>query len=112
MVKYLDGVFHALADPSRRLMLERLGRGPATVSELARPLPMSLPAVVQHLEVLQSSGLVQTRKTGRVRMCRLNRDALDEAESWFAAQRQQWEKRLDSLGEYLDSSGDEGENSK
>lgn len=112
MVKHLDDVFHALADPSRRLMLERLGRGPATVSELARPLPMSLPAVVQHLQVLQSSGLVQTRKTGRVRMCRLNRDVLDDAESWFAAQHRQWEKRLDSLGEFLDSSGDDGENSR
>ncbi|WP_431280249.1 ArsR/SmtB family transcription factor [Leifsonia poae] len=112
MLKYLDDVFHALADPSRRLMLERLGRGPATVSELARPLQMSLPAVVQHLEVLQNSGLVHSRKTGRVRMCRLNRDALGEAESWFAGQRQQWEKRLDSLGEFLDTSGDEWENSK
>jgi DNA-binding transcriptional ArsR family regulator len=112
MVKYLDEVFRALADPSRRLMLERLGRGPATVSELAQPLPMSLPAVVQHLEVLRSSGLVQTHKTGRVRMCRLNRDALDEAESWFAGQRQQWEKRMDSLGEFLDASGDEWENSR
>ncbi|KQR51500.1 ArsR family transcriptional regulator [Leifsonia sp. Leaf336] len=107
MLKHLDDVFHALADPSRRQMVERLGRGPATVSELARPLSISLPAVVQHLQVLQSSGLVQSRKTGRVRMCQLNRDVLDDAESWFAAQRRQWIKRLDNLGEFLDSSDDE-----
>ena len=107
MLKHLDDVFHALADPSRRQMVERLGRGPATVSELARPLSMSLPAVVQHLQVLQSSGLVQSRKTGRVRVCQLNRDVLTDAESWFAAQRRRWEKRLDDLGEFLDSSDDE-----
>jgi len=106
VLKHLDGVFHALADPSRRQMVERLSRGPATVSELARPLAMSLPAVVQHLQVLESSGLVRSRKTGRVRTCRLDRNVLNDAEDWFASQRQQWMKRLDDLGEYLDSSDD------
>lgn len=87
-------------------MVERLARGPATVSELARPLQMSLPGVVQHLGVLEASGLVRSRKKGRVRMCRLDREVFDEAASWFAAQRRQWENRLDSLGEFLDSSDD------
>lgn len=109
MPKYLDDVFHALADPTRRRMVERLARGPATVSELARPLPMSLPSVVQHLQILQSSGLIRTSKTGRVRTCELDHDALDEAASWFAAQRLQWERRLDGLQEFLAASDDEQE---
>jgi len=107
MVKYADAVFHALADPTRRLMVERLAEGPATVSELARPLPMSLPAVVRHLRIQQDSGLVRSSKTGRVRTCRLDRDVFDDAASWFGAQRRHWETRLDRLGEFLDSSDDE-----
>lgn len=94
-------MFHALADPSRRLMLERLSRGPASVSELARPLTMSLPAVVQHLQVLETSGLVRSQKVGRVRTCRLEPDALRAAERWITERRTGWERRLDRLGEHL-----------
>lgn len=96
-----DQMFQALADPSRRAMIERLSRGPASVSELAAPLPMSLPAVVQHLAVLQSSGLIKTRKTGRVRTCTLDASALSRAEQWLSQRREQWERRLDRLGDYL-----------
>jgi len=106
MLKYsdpVDDVFRALSDPTRRLMVERLSSGPATVSELAKPLAMSLPAVVQHLGVLQSSGLVHTRKVGRVRTCRLEMARLRAAEEWFAGQRAAWERRLDRLGDYLAS---------
>ena len=97
----LDGVFHALADPSRRAMVQRLSRGPASVSELAKPLAMSLPAVVQHLQVLEASGLVQTRKTGRVRTCSLDPKALQRAEAWISSRRAAWERNLDRLGAYL-----------
>jgi len=97
----LDDVFHALADPARRGMLERLSRGPATVSELAAPLPMSLPAVVQHLQVLEASGLVRSEKVGRVRTCRIEPQALSPAERWINERRTGWERRLDRLGEYL-----------
>jgi DNA-binding transcriptional ArsR family regulator len=97
----LDLVFHALADPSRRLMIERLSRGPASVSELAQPLTMSLPAVVQHLAVLEASGLVRSEKVGRVRTCRIQPEALRTAEHWIAERRSTWERRLDRLGEYL-----------
>ncbi len=97
----LDRVFQALADPTRRQIVERLSRGPASVSELARPLPISLPAVVQHLQVLEASGLVSTTKVGRVRTCRIEPDALSMAERWIAARRTSWERRLDRLGEFL-----------
>ena len=97
----LDLVFHALADPARRGMVERLSRGPATVSELASPLPMSLPAVVQHLQVLEASGLVRSEKVGRVRTCRIEPQALGSAERWINDRRTTWERRLDRLGEYL-----------
>jgi DNA-binding transcriptional ArsR family regulator len=97
----IDRVFHALADPNRRVIVERLTRGPATVSDLARPLPMSLPAVVQHLEVLQTSGLVRSEKRGRVRTCRLEPEALRPVEQWIGARRSDWERRLDRLGDYL-----------
>jgi DNA-binding transcriptional ArsR family regulator len=97
----LDLMFQALADPARRGMVERLCRGPATVSELAAPLPMSLPAVVQHLKVLESSGLVRSEKTGRVRTCRIDLGALDHAERWLSERRSTWEHRLDRLGGYL-----------
>lgn len=99
----LDDVFHALADPSRRIIVERLSRGPASVSELAAPLPMSLPAVVQHLQVLESSGLVRSEKIGRVRTCHLQLKRLDGAVDWISARRAEWERRLDRLGEYLDA---------
>jgi DNA-binding transcriptional ArsR family regulator len=97
----LDRMFQALADPSRRNMVERLSRGPASVSELARPLAMSLPAVVQHLQVLESSGLVRTEKIGRVRTCRLEPTSLGAAEQWITERRTTWERRLDRLGDYL-----------
>jgi len=82
-------------------MVERLSRGPASVSELARPLAMSLPAVVQHLHVLEDSGLVSSKKVGRVRTCRIEPAALRMTEDWAAQRRESWEERLDRLGEYL-----------
>ena len=94
-------MFQALADPARRGMVERLSRGPASVSELAQPLAMSLSAVVQHLQVLEASGLVQSEKAGRVRTCRVEPAALRRAEQWITARRTSWERRLDRLGEYL-----------
>ena len=96
-----DLVFRALADPTRRSLVERLSRGPASVSELAQPLAMSLPAVVQHLQVLEASGLVHSQKVGRVRTCRLEPAALRTAEQWIAERRTSWERRLDRLGDYL-----------
>jgi DNA-binding transcriptional ArsR family regulator len=97
----LDHVFHALADPTRRIMVERLCRGPASVSELAQPFTMSLPAVVQHLQVLEASGLVLSDKVGRVRTCRIAPAVLRSAEHWMAERRSLWEARLDRLGDYL-----------
>lgn len=88
----LDGVFHALADPSRRSMLERLSRGPASVGELAEPLEMSLPAVLQHLQVLEASGLVRSAKVGRLRICRIEVRALAPAERWMTQRRAVWER--------------------
>jgi len=99
----LDRAFQALADPTRRAMVERLTQGPASVSELKRPLAMSLPAVMQHLGVLETSGLVVSEKSGRVRTCRINLPALVEAERWITDRRLEWARRLDRLGEYLDS---------
>jgi DNA-binding transcriptional ArsR family regulator len=97
----LDLAFQALADPTRRGMLARLSRAPATVSELAAPYRMSLPAVMQHLQMLETSGLVRSEKKGRVRTCRLAPQALAGAEGWIAEQRALWEGRLDRLEEYL-----------
>ena len=97
----LDLVFQALSDPTRRDMVERLSRGSASVSELAKPLAMSLPAVVQHLQVLEASGLVRSEKVGRVRTCRIEPKALSAAEGWINARRLNWESRLDRLGEFL-----------
>lgn len=98
----LDHVFQALADPSRRAVIERLSRGPASVSELAAPLAMSLPAVMQHLSVLEDSGLVRSRKIGRVRTCRIEPKAFSRAEGWIAARRNDWERKLDRLEKFLD----------
>ena len=97
----LDRMFHALADPTRRGMVERLSRGPASVSEHAQPLDMTLSAVVQHLHVLEASGLVRSQKVGRVRTCSIEPMALRRAEQWIAARRTTWERRLDRLGDYL-----------
>ena len=97
----LDLLFHALSDGTRRAMIERLTRGPASVSELAEPLAMSLPAVVQHLAVLEDSGLVRSEKVGRVRTCRMDEKGLSAAERWINDRRCMWEDRLDRLGEIL-----------
>ncbi len=97
----VDQAFHALSDPARRVMVERLARGPASVSELARPLPMTLSAVVQHLAVLEASGLVKTKKVGRVRTCSLDAKTLGAAENWFVDRRAAWERDLDRLEQYL-----------
>lgn len=98
----LDRTFRALADPSRRAIVVTLSRGPASVSELAEPLEMSLPAVVQHLDVLQRGGLVRSEKVGRVRICRLEPAPLRAVEQWIAQHRLTWEERLDRLGDVLD----------
>lgn len=103
----LDRVFQALADPGRRLMVERLSRGPASVSELASPLRISLAAVVQHVQVLEASGLVRSQKIGRTRTCRINPAALRSAESWIAERRSLWERRLDRLGDFLSDADDD-----
>src|SRR5258708_6731654 len=108
----LDLMFQALADPTRRLMVERLSRGPAPVSELAKPLAMSLSAVVPHLQVLQASGLVRSEKIGRVRTCRVEPAALRIAEEWIAVRRAIWDRRLDRLGDYLAAQGDEANDRK
>ena len=97
----LDRLFNALADPARRAMVERLSRGPAPVSELARPLPMSLPAAMQHLGVLEAAGLVRSEKVGRVRTCQIEPGGLSLAEQWINTRRTQWEDGLDRLGAYL-----------
>ena len=97
----LDLMFQALADPSRRAMLDRLCKGPASVSDLAGPFKMSLPAVLQHLQVLEQSGLVKTEKLGRVRTCSVETKALRSVEQWINARRTTWEARFDRLGAYL-----------
>jgi DNA-binding transcriptional ArsR family regulator len=101
-----DRLFQALADPTRRAIVERLARGPVSVSDLARPLPMSLAAVVQHLQVLEGGGLVRSEKSGRVRTCRLEPTGLRAAEDWIRTQRTSWEERLDRLGDYLTDTPD------
>lgn len=105
----LDLVFQALADPTRRAVVERLSQGPASVSELAAPLAMSLPAVMQHLSVLEASGLVASEKVGRVRTCRIEPAALQTVESWVAQRRAGWERRLDRLGQYLARTADDAD---
>jgi DNA-binding transcriptional ArsR family regulator len=97
----LDRLFHALADPARRAMVERLAQGPASVSELAKPFAMSLPAVVQHLQVLEASGLVRSAKAGRVRTCEIEPAALQQIERWILERRRLWERRFDRLADYL-----------
>ena len=97
----LDLTFQALADPTRRGMVERLAQGPASVSELAQPFAMSLPAIVQHLAVLEAGGLVRSEKVGRVRTCRIEPAALSLAERWIDQRRAEWERRFDRLGDHL-----------
>lgn len=98
----VDRVFHALGDPARRAMIDRLSRGPASVSELAVPFDMTLAAVVQHVQVLEQSGVITTEKVGRVRTCRLEPNGLAAAESWIAQRRSLWERRFDRLAAFLD----------
>jgi DNA-binding transcriptional ArsR family regulator len=105
----IDVVFHALSDANRRAMIDRLLDGPASVSELARPLAISLPAVVQHLHVLEASGVVRSQKVGRVRTCEIDPLALSTAERWIGERRAAWEARLDRLGEFLGADSDESE---
>ncbi|RYE38857.1 MAG: ArsR family transcriptional regulator [Hyphomicrobiales bacterium] len=100
-------MFQALADPTRRAMIDRLSRGPASVSELAKPFDMSLPAVVQHLQALEASGLVSSQKVGRVRTCQIEPEALSQAEQWLNERRTLWVQRLDRLGDYLEATADE-----
>lgn len=97
----LNSVFHALGDPTRRAVLEMLATGPAAVSELAKPFPMALPSFTQHLTVLEGSGLVRSRKSGRVRTYELRRQPLEEVDTWLGRQRSLWDKRLDQLDNYL-----------
>jgi DNA-binding transcriptional ArsR family regulator len=97
----IDRVFHALGDPMRRAIMERLSQGPLSVSRLAEPLDITLAAVVQHLQVLEESGLVQTEKLGRVRTCSIDPAGLSAAEKWIGERRSTWERRLDRLGELL-----------
>ncbi len=105
----LDHAFQALADPARRSMLARLSRGPASVSELARPLPMSLPAVLQHLKALEDSGLVSSEKKGRVRTATLRGNAIAEAEQWLTDRRTEWEAQADRLESFLATLPEKGE---
>jgi DNA-binding transcriptional ArsR family regulator len=100
-VAELDRLFQALADPTRRAVVERLGRGPAATSELARPFAMALPSFLQHLDVLETAGLVTSSKEGRVRTYRLTPAPLHAAEDWMSSQRQLWETRLDQLDDLV-----------
>lgn len=97
----INRVFHALGDPTRRAILDRLTAGPASVSQLAEPLGITVTAVAQHLQILEESGLAHTEKTGRVRSCRIEPAGFDELERWIQNHRTQWEKRLDRLGQFL-----------
>jgi DNA-binding transcriptional ArsR family regulator len=104
MVKYspLDRTFSALSDPTRREILDRLGRGPATVSELAQPFDISLPGLLKHVRILEQARLVITEKHGRTRQCRLESEQLDDAARWIETRRRHWEGRLDRLGSYIE----------
>lgn len=97
----LDGIFQALADPTRRAVIGRLGRGPASISELARPFDMALPSFMKHIRLLESTGLIRTHKTGRVRTCTIERKSFVAAESWLDAQRAVWEARTDRLERFV-----------
>jgi len=98
---HVDRVFHALGDPTRRAMMEKLSEGPVSVSKLAKPLDITLAAVVQHLQILEESGLVRTEKVGRVRTCRIEAKGLGVVERWISERRSDWEKRFDRLGQLL-----------
>jgi DNA-binding transcriptional ArsR family regulator len=108
MVRYspLDRTFSALADPTRRHILERLARGPATVSELGQPFDISLPGLLKHVRILEEADLVITEKHGRTRQCRLGSEDLDDAARWIQTYQRRWEARLDRLGTYLEKRGE------
>jgi DNA-binding transcriptional ArsR family regulator len=97
----LDGLFQALADPTRRAVLRRLGRGPASVSELAEPFDMALPSFMKHIRLLEASGWIRTRKEGRVRTCVVETRSLATVETWLAEQRALWEGRTDRLEQFV-----------
>jgi len=103
MAKYeaLDDLFVALADPTRRAVIRRLGQGPASVGELAEPFAITLPSFMKHVRTLESSALIRTRKTGRVRMCTLNQERLSAIDDWLAEQRRLWEQRTDRLEQFV-----------
>jgi len=103
----LDAVFHALADPTRRAVIQRLGQGSATVTELAEPFDMALPSFVKHIAVLEASGLIGSKKIGRVRTCTLKPKKLAAAERWFGEQRELWESRYNNLDNLLSRMGGE-----
>jgi DNA-binding transcriptional ArsR family regulator len=103
----VDGIFHALGDPTRRAILEKLSQGPVSVSRLAEPLSITLAAVVQHLQVLEESGLVETEKLGRVRTCRIEPAGLSVAAQWIADRRTTWERQLDRLADFLSEPDEE-----
>ena len=97
----LDGVLVALADPTRRAVIQRLGRGPTSVSDLAREFPMTLPSFMKHVRTLEANGLIRTAKSGRVRTCVLDRERLALVEDWLAQQRRIWEGRTDPLEQFV-----------
>lgn len=97
----IDQVFHALGDPTRRAIVKKVSEGPVSVSRLAEPLAITLAAVVQHLQVLEESGLIRTEKVGRVRTCRIEPQGLSAAEHWIRDRRSEWERKLDRLGDLL-----------
>ncbi len=99
----LDAAFHALADPTRRAVISRLTRGPAPVTELAKPFAMGLPSFMKHLRILEKDGLISSEKVGRVRTCRVNSERLTSAENWLAEQRRLWQARTDRLADYVET---------
>ena len=102
-INTLDTIFHALADPTRRAVIQKLGQGPATVSELAEPFDMALPSFMKHLGVLEASGLIGSKKIGRVRTCTIKQMKLTAAELWLDQQRVLWEGRADRLAKYVET---------
>jgi DNA-binding transcriptional ArsR family regulator len=104
----LDGIFQALADPTRRAVLGRLGKGPASISDLAKPFDMALPSFMKHIHFLEDSGLIRTRKEGRVRTCAIRKRPFAAVETWLSAQRAVWEARTDRLEQFVTASHDKG----
>ena len=101
--RHLDRLFHALSDPTRRAIVMRLSQGPASVTELSKPFEMAMPTLLQHIRVLEDSGLIGSEKVGRVRTCEINQQAFDATQSWLEKQRHRWESRLDRMEAYAAS---------